>query len=285
MQALNFKHLNSKHKLLGAAALLAGALTLSSLVQPACAGTVAGTGGATEVTQLMNNGELMASVTTQAEMVAEQINSKLVQVEQYTTMLKNLQNYPKEQLDAMLAPYQAQISALSRLYQSVNDVKKVSTSAASLLQTRVQEANGIGMDLVKYMGYEIANAQKRGGIYKQRLNNDMAAIQNLQDRAAQLRKVSDQTSGIVGNVQGLSQLNQQTTMVAGELMEMRGLMLQQNMDKNTANVAAQESSAARAAMLVKSAENLKAQKARNEGVGTWKGNPWDKGWDGMKAPE
>lgn len=285
MQALNFNRMHARHKLLGGVALLAG-LCLACISQPCHAGGggIAG-GGASEITQLLNNGELVESVTKQAEMVSEQINSKLVQVEQYTTMLKNLQNYPKEQLDAMLAPYQAQTNALSKLYQTVSDVKNVSTSASSLLQTRFQEANGMGMDLVKYMGYEIANAQKRGGIYKQRLNNDMAAIQNLQDRAIQLRKVSDQTSGIVGNVQGLSQLNQQTTMVAGELMEMRGLMLQQNMDKTTANVAAQESSAARAAMLTKSAENLKSQRTRNESVGSWKTNPWDKGWDGMKAAE
>jgi type IV secretion system protein TrbJ len=246
-------------------------------------GSVGGTGGASEITQILNNGELIESVTKQAEMVSEQVNSKLIQIDQYTTMMRNLQNYPKAQLDAMLAPYQSQITAFSKLYQAATDVKKAATNTYGLLQSRVQDASALNMDFVKYMGYEILNAQKRGGMYKQRLNTDIEAIQNLQDRANQLRKVADQTSAITGNVQGLAQLNQQTTMVAGELMEMRGLMLQQNMDKNTANVAAQESSAARAAMLTKSAENLKAQKARNEGVGTWKGNPWDKDWEGLKA--
>lgn len=248
-------------------------------------GLGAAAGGSTELTQIMNNGELVASVTKQAEMVSEQINSKLVQINQYTTMVRNLENWPKEQLDALLAPYQAQTLALSKLYQSVNDVKSVSTNASSLLQSRFQEANGMGMDLVKYMGYEIANAQKRGGIYKQRLNTDMAAIQNLQDRANQLRTVSSQTSSITGNVQGLAQLNQQTTMVAGELMEMRGLMLQQNMDKSAAKADAEESSAARAAILSKSADNLTQQRTRNQNIGSWKTNPWDKAWDGMKPAE
>jgi uncharacterized protein HemX len=44
----------------------------------------------------------------------------------------------------------------------------------------------------------------------------------------------------------------------------------------------QRNDAARAALLNKANETLKRHKKQNESVGEWKGNPWDKNWDGMK---
>lgn len=238
-------------------------------------GGAGGAGQATELTQLMNNGQLVDSVVKQAQMVSEQINSKLVAIQQYTTMMQNLQNYPKATLDAMLAPYQAQSTALNTLSKSVVAIQTAASQASSQLSARFQQAGAMGMDMPTYMQYEIANAQKRGGIYQARLNANNAAITNLQERANQLRLVSSQTSSITGNVQGLAQLNQQTTMVAGELMELRALMLQQNTDNDLAKVEQEKSNAATAEVMSRAAKKLAGQKAQNENIGQFGKNPWD----------
>ena len=73
---------------------------------PAWAGSVAGTGGATEITQLLNNGQLVESVAKQAEQVANQIRQITEAVDRKILMIQNLKNLPLAAAALALAPLQ-----------------------------------------------------------------------------------------------------------------------------------------------------------------------------------
>src|ERR1700747_3687189 len=69
------------------------AVCLAIALQPFAgfAGSVAGTGGATEVTQLLNNAQLIQVQADGAITAAKQIQAYIVQIQQYQTQLLNLQ--------------------------------------------------------------------------------------------------------------------------------------------------------------------------------------------------
>lgn len=105
---------NFKIKLITAAILV-------SLSASVLAGGAA-TGGASEVTQIMNNGELVASVSKQSAMVAGQIRDFTVQVNHYAAAIQNLKNLPVAAVAKLLKPYKAQLQDLDQLYKATTDV-------------------------------------------------------------------------------------------------------------------------------------------------------------------
>ncbi len=78
-------------------------VTSSALVSPVAhaSGAVA---GATEITQLLNNAELVTQVAQQAQQLATQL-------QQYQTMLTNLQNIPNQ----IWGPIQQDLMALQQV--------------------------------------------------------------------------------------------------------------------------------------------------------------------------
>ena len=70
-------------------------------------------------------------------------------------------------------------------------------------------------------------SKTQGGAYKDKLNGEIAALNDFQKRAEQLQKVQANIPGIDGQIQGLNNLNQLTGMAAGEIMGMHAAIRQQ----------------------------------------------------------
>ncbi len=231
-------------------------------------------GGASEMTQIMNNMELVASVSKQAAMVNQQITSNINLVNHYTTMVQNLKTLSPQALSQALSSYQSQLAAFQSMQRSVGALQQAAQSVYAMGKGRTNEASSLGMGMDTYLKKEVALANSKGGAYKQRLDQDFATIQNLADRSNNLQQVSAATASVTGNLQGIQNLSQISSIAAGELMEVKAALVAQNID-NTADRAQQSQvDAYNAAALARAAAVGEARKSRNSGVNLNATSPW-----------
>ena len=191
------------------------------------AGTVAGFGGSTEITQLMNNIQLVASVAKQAAMVEQQIQSNITQVKQLAAMTQN-----EERLPGHVGTNGGQLRRASP--KTGADVYRRPGLAAGVDQ--FQQCLERPHDTDEFAGYDAPKLSgggnnacpAKGRIYQAQMTADLGALNDVQQRAQQLRTLSSQNPQIDSDIKGLQILVQQTNMMAGELMDMKAAILQQN---------------------------------------------------------
>lgn len=207
------------------------AVTLFILSVQVEAGGGAG-GGATEATQIMNNGELIASTAKQAQLVAGQIRDYTSQINQYVTMVQNLKNLPAAAIASILRPYKDTLRDLAGLYRAVDDVYTSGNDAFNTLQRRRAEMANMNLDPSEYLKMESLLAAQRGGQYKVQYEKDLAALKKLQAKAESLAGMDAQINAVSGNVEGLQVLAQQNQIMAGELMEMNSQIREKSSYEN-----------------------------------------------------
>lgn len=188
----------------------------------------AASGGASEVTQVMNNGELIAATSKQAQLVAGQIRDYTSQVNQYVTMVQNLKNLPVAVVAATLKPYKETLRDLGELYRAVDDVYVAGGQAYSTYERRKAEMANMNMSYDQYLNMETLLAASKGGQYKVQYEKDIAALKKLQDKATTLAGMDSQINAVSGNVEGLQLLAQQNQIMAGELMELNSQLLKKS---------------------------------------------------------
>lgn len=192
----------------------------------------AATGGASEPTQILNHGELVASVSKQSQMVAGQIRDYTVQLNHYATALQNLKNVPVAVIARSLKPYKEQLQTLGELYKATNDVYTSSTEAFTTLQRRRAEMQALNLTPSEYIAAETLLAQTKGGVYKQQADRDVAALKKAQEKSAVLAGMDSQISAVSGNVEGLQLLAQQNQIMAGELTELNSQIREKSLQDN-----------------------------------------------------
>lgn len=251
------------------------ALAISTLIMPgpALAGTVAGTGGATEFTQLANNIQLVQSTVNQAKQIAEAITTRIASVQQAIAAVKNLKQLPLR-LDPSLTAFQGQLSALTQAYSSVMALGKSAAGVQAMITSRINEAGAMGIDLKTYLASEIKLAGQRGGVYQKRVASDIGAIQDMATKSANLGAVIDQNKDVIGNIQGLQQLAQISSISAGELLEVKSLLLAQQLDRDVAGQDKSTDDRAFSAAVNDAAGQAKAREQRNGQLQIDVRNPW-----------
>lgn len=191
---------------------------------------------ATISAQWVQNGNLIRQASLQAKAVSQHILSYKNQIQQYQTMLINLKNIPNAQIQAALAPYASTLETLSQVSQAVNDVYATADQAQKIYKDRQNEMQMLQMNPADYFENEIALAKAKGGIYQQKLDKDMSALKQTEEKAAKLAGMTSQINAVVGNVQGLQLLAQQNQMIATELVQMNAQLREQSADKNKEGV-------------------------------------------------
>lgn len=199
------------------------AVALLACALHARAGTIAGTGGATEVTQLLNHLELINSVAQQAQMVETQLN-------QYATMIQHLQQIPAELIGTVTMPWQQLVSTYQNLAGAVGNVQTSFNSAYQMLQYRQGQMDALHMNPSQYLNAEMQLAQSKGGAYADQINRDLLTLSNAQTQAANLSTMTAQIPAIAGSVQGLQHLATQSAMMGGVLMDLRQIALERQID-------------------------------------------------------
>lgn len=192
--------------------LLSGVLA----VQPPAglAGSVAGFGGATEVTQLLNNAQLITIQSDGAITAAKQIQAYLLQLQQYQTQLQNLKTLTG--LPAGLAPdVLSAINSLNAYKQALTSLQGGLTQQSSLLDQRLAEARLSGLSWPNYLQNVANDVAMRRGRAVERLQYEQAVFQQVNadyEFARNLQNSIPQTEGLQQSVQMLnSQMNRVVT--------------------------------------------------------------------------
>lgn len=185
------------------------------------------TGGATEITQLLNHAELVSSVAQQAQMVEQNVQAQITRLQQYVTMTQNLRQIPASLIDQTIAPYRTQITNFQSLSAAITQLEQAASATNSLFGRSLNEMNTTSMSPAQWLSAYTSLASTRGGIYQQQLTQDMQNLDTLADRAQNLQQIQSQIPNVTGAVQGLQMLNQQSNVLAGEMVDLHALMQRQ----------------------------------------------------------
>ncbi|WP_233849469.1 conjugal transfer protein TrbJ [Paraburkholderia sp. HD33-4] len=219
------------------------------LVPTAHAGGGGVTGGSTEITQLMNHAELAASVGKQAEMVEQNVQAQITRLQQYVTMVQNLKQVPESMISQTIGPYRTQITNYQSLYSAVSQLGQAANATSALFGRSVSEMNATGMSPTQWLTAYTNLAATRGGLYQQQLNQDMGNLGTLAERARNLQEIQSQIPNVTGNVQGLQLLNQQSNVLAGEMVDLHALVQRQVAQQIQDRVAQAQSQASTSALM------------------------------------
>lgn len=190
-------------------------------------GSVAGTGGATEITQLLNNGQLAASVSKQSQQVANQIRQITVEIEHKMLMVQNLNKLPVAVAAAALKPLQKDLRVYAELYRAVSDVKATSHEAADVLKRRSSEAAYMNLSPKDYLDQEIALARTRGGNYSREFDRDLARLNTYSEKSQALADATRSATNVSGTVEGLAALATQNAIAGSAVLDLAQVVTEQ----------------------------------------------------------
>lgn len=205
---------------------LGGGLTIALYVTVAHAGGGM-TGGATEITQLLNHAELASSVAQQAQMVEQNVQAQITRLQQYVTMVQNLKQVPASMISQTITPYRSQITNYQSLSTAITQLEQAATATNGLFGHSLSEMGSTGMSPSQWLSAYTNLASTRGGIYQQQLTQDMGNLNTLAQRAQNLQQIQSQIPNVTGTVQGLQVLNQQSNVLAGEMVDLHALVQRQ----------------------------------------------------------
>jgi type IV secretion system protein TrbJ len=191
------------------------------------AGSVAGFGGSTEITQLANNIELALSYIQQAQAYATQLQQWNNQIQQYQNMLVNTLNIPNQ--------------VWGQIQSDLNGLRSVVTAGQALAYT----ATNFGATFeAKYKGYQYKPGFNYKTEYRKWSQTTMDTLKNTLEAAglqsnqfaneegvlSQLRTMSGSAQGQMQAIQVGSQIAEQQVQ---QLQKLRQLMMLQIQSQNT----------------------------------------------------
>ncbi len=191
------------------------------------AGSVAGNGGSTEITQILNNGLLVAGVSKQAAQVANQIRQITVEIEHKMLMVQNLKKLPAAAVAIALGPLQKDLAVYTDLYRSVADIKLASQQAAEMLKRRSSEAAYLKLSPADYLAQEVALARTRGGNYAREFDRDVARLENYNKKSIALADATRNATNASGTVEGLAALATQNAIAGSVMMDLAQVVTEQ----------------------------------------------------------
>lgn len=209
-------------------------LTFSSAVH---AGSVAGFGGSTEITQLMNNVQLMQTYAQEVIQVQNQISQIANQLQMYQNMITNTQSLVGQ-------PFQSAMQTLTQLRTAINQATQLSYTFGSV-DTYFQRLNPNYATLFQGNNYDQQQQWWRTTVYDyceaalKTANFEMSSaqtetqlLQNLQQRSS---SVAGQKEAIqAGNeiaLQMVAQLDRLKLLTAAQTQSQSVFLSQQKAEK------------------------------------------------------
>lgn len=206
------------------AVLLAGVL-----VAPPVLGGGGMTGGATEITQMMNNGLLAKGVANDALMIAQEIQQATTLMNQYTTMIKNLQQLPSMVVQEMLGPFGKDLKTYFEAASAVNNLYTAGVNAQKVFETRAAEManfSAAGFDPKYYLAHEAELAGRRAEV-KTIMDADLDTLKNYEQRLAAYQQASKNIDSIDSNTKGMQTLASLSNAQLSEMNEINKQLRQQ----------------------------------------------------------
>lgn len=182
---------------------LAGAASGLVLSFPAHAGGGI-TGGATELTQLLNHAELIAQVGE-----AVQTTSNTLMTAQSTMQM--LRQLPAAVIDGALSGLPVeQVQAMADAYKVMNEATGVYKDAENVLRKAEQDAKMLNITPSELLQHKANAAAMHGGIYLTSYEAEQARIKRAAEMSKEVQKQAEIVKGIdsqVGGIQALASQN------------------------------------------------------------------------------
>ncbi len=202
------------------------------------------TGGATEVTQLLNHIELVAQVGE-----AVQTTSNTLMTAQATMqMLRQLSPDVVSQMTGLPID---QVEKMAEAYTVMSQATQVYQDAEAVLRKAQQDAARLKIPPSELLRYKAEAAYRHGGIYQQTYEQEQAKLKRLAEVSADVQRQAEEVKSIDANVKGIQFL-------AGQNVKMQAVLGLIGDSIHTANA-----NAAREAAL-KQAELERVQKREAE---------------------
>lgn len=189
--------------------LLAAALPLSA---PAHAGGGM-TGGATEMTQLMNNAELIAQVGE-----ATQTTANTLMTAQST--MQALRQLPESVVnEAMRGLPVEKVRAMADAYKVMSQATGVYKDAENVLRKAQYDAERLGISPSELLRHKANAAAQHGGIYLQTYEQEQEKLRRLSETSKEVQKQAETVKKIDSNVGGIQFLASQNVQVQASLAD------------------------------------------------------------------
>lgn len=205
--------------------ILTLALCLATVSLPARASGGGLGGGATEATQLANNAELVASYAKHAESV-------MVQINQYMTMLQNLQQLPaaalRDALGTGVGELAGQMQQYLSLYQSVDRLRRSAQATSRMLDFHGNALGSLNMSGEDYLNAMLALSRSGHEYYRGMHQDALSTLQSLERDGADVQRLADSIPGVTGNIQGLQLIAAGQAQVARQLVGLQSTLAQAN---------------------------------------------------------
>lgn len=191
-----------------------------------------GIGGASEVTQLLNNTELVTSVGYEAGINATVLQQYITQVSQLARMDKNLLQQPTSVIQAALggewsnvAPFVAAFKASSNLRDAADVVSRERSADISAMRNA-------GLTPSQYYSRAGAQAEAGSTYWRDAESQELLHMQQFQKRAEQVEDLNSKVPEIDGNVKGFQHLalqagRTQALMIDQQMQYSRMMQMQQ----------------------------------------------------------
>lgn len=202
-------------------------------------GSVAGNGGATEVTQIANNIQLADITALNTEQLAEEIQQTATQmsqlttqVNQYTTMIQNLRTLPMQAFNQLLGGLPGEGKALLQLGRASWNLFDSANRASNVLKAAEYSMGTMGINPAEYYGYMVNAARYGNAYWGEAVRRDTAALQDYQTKIAEWQQASENAQGATGNLQAQQATAAAVTKAGAEISRLNAQISQANADAN-----------------------------------------------------
>ncbi len=191
------------------------------------AGTVAGFGGSTEITQILNNVQLMQSYAQEVLQVQNQISQITNQLTMYQNMLTNTQNL-------VGSPFQSAMQTIMNLKGVINQATQLSYSIGSV-DTYFARLNPNYATLFQGNNYAAQQRLWRDSVYDQTeatLKASNFTVTNMQTEAQLLQQLTQASQTAIGQKSAIQAGNNIAAQMSAQLAELKLLTAAQGQSQS-----------------------------------------------------
>lgn len=211
------------------------AVALASNVSLVHAG--AATGGATEVTQIANNVELIAQVSEQMKTVKTLVDTYLLDIKKYYELVQAGLALPEEALELTKRGIASELNAVRQYQSSLDRARLSANSLKRIMDQRSVEAKLKKTTFADYIEEERAKIQLGDTRARQRLDHETDVMRGVNEDFAEASAYASEISGTAGVHQSVALLNKQMNRTINQNARLLSMMAYQTGTKEAVQAA------------------------------------------------
>lgn len=205
--------------------LLVGFIAMNVATSTFATGVVA---GATEITQILNNAQLMMQVAESTKAAVELEMQTAMQIKQLWHDAQNLKNLGESFADGNMRALQSEINSLTKVNAYSNKLHGGLTRLEQELKARQVEAMNSGLSMSEYVKEQGRLIDNRNGKAQIRIENERRLLKSIEEDHQMINKWAQQIPQNEGVQQSMGLLNTQMNHAVQQLSRVSDLLGQQN---------------------------------------------------------